>query len=220
MKVTDLISRYTDENLSYVYDDLVTIITISVLFFILSIPVFTIGSSMIAAHKVINDVHDGRRISEMGRMKVMIRTFSQNLLRGLPISILLLLLFFMELMYIQITLVTGSSTFLVLSVVGLYIIILTLPALIRSSNIMSQSGSSTFIGSVLHSLLTITSDKKGYVKHVGKMSLIVAICSLIPILGVILLPGILSVMEVKSYETVVTNRDVASPKKSMTQHEI
>lgn len=220
MKVTDFVSRYTYKNISYIYDDLTTIIAVSVLFFVLSIPVFTIGSSMIAAHKVINDVHDGRRISELERMKVMIRTFSRNFLRGLPISILLLFLFLLEMMYIRIALVTNSSTFLVLSVVGLYVIILTTSVLIRSSNIMSQSGSSTFINSVLHSLLTIKSDKRGYMKHVGKMSLVVAICSLIPILGVILLPGVLCVMEVKSYETVVTNRDVESPKKNMTQHEI
>lgn len=214
MDASNPILEYANKKVFPFYNDLATILIISIISFILIVPIFTIGASMIAAHKVVNDVYDGNYSSEKERIKAMIENFSQNLVRGLPISIILVITVFTELIYIWIALTTYSDLFFILSSVGLYLVIVSFSILLRTSNIMSQDPSFTFVDAFLHSVLITSSNKKLYIKHIGRMVIIVFVCIVIPIFGFILLPGVLYIMEVRSYKTIVTNQDITSLKTS------
>ncbi|MFB6188657.1 MAG: hypothetical protein ABEI57_02125, partial [Halapricum sp.] len=126
------------------YSDLVTLVVTSLLTTLLAIPLVTLGGALLALEDTLTTIvtAEGRTSapqSERARIGYFWDSFRANLTRGVPYSVLLVLVSFTAVWYVSIAFSTGSSAFLLGSVVGLYAVVIVTVWVLRAMSLVVRA---------------------------------------------------------------------------------
>lgn len=106
------------------YSDLVTVVVVSLLFWIGSLPIVTLGASLVAATEtmraVVDAQLDGRGFGERSRVAHFRAAYRANLRRGVLVSLVLVGIAAVTTWYAVVGTVQQRGVFLVAALVGLY----------------------------------------------------------------------------------------------------
>ncbi|POG54255.1 hypothetical protein [Haloferax marisrubri] len=106
------------------YSDLVTVIVVSLLFWIGSLPILTLGASLAAATETMRAVVDarldGRGFNERSRIAQFSTSYRGNLQRGIPVSLALVGVAGVTMWYAIVGTAQQRGVFLVAALIGFY----------------------------------------------------------------------------------------------------
>ena len=188
------------------YSDMVTVIVTSLLTALAAVPVVTLGGAILAGVDTLTTIirAEGRGDapnSERARLRYFYESFRANLRRGVPLGVLLVAVVVMNVVYVQTAFATGSTVFLLGSVVGLYLAVFATVWAYRIASVTVRSA---------EPLGLVESAREAWYHLVAELSwtslqaIVTATLVLVLLytrIGlVLLLPGLLAVLEVVVFE--------------------
>jgi hypothetical protein len=188
------------------YSDLVTVVVVSVLTALAALPVVTLGGAIIAGVDTLTTVirAEGRTeapSTERARLVYFSESFRGNLVRGIPLGLLLVGVSVATTAYAIIALSTGSTAFLLGAVAGLYATVLAMLWVYRTASIIVREGDTP---GPLESLRIAWYDLTDELAWTSLQAINAAALLLVLLwtrVGlVLLLPGLLTVLEVVAFE--------------------
>ncbi|WP_254546647.1 YesL family protein [Halomarina pelagica] len=190
-----------------VYSDLVSIVVLSVLFSLVSLPLVTIGAATIALVETLTDVVSGELegggVSERDRVVHFLETFRANVRRGLPLSVLLLAVVVVTGIYSTIALAARDASFLLGAVVGLYATVIAAALCLRTASLLVRAPADRrpAMRAALHDAAYHLLETPSFsVLVLVFASVLIALCVALQVAVVLLLPGLLGLLEVVSFE--------------------
>ncbi|WP_458208758.1 DUF624 domain-containing protein [Haladaptatus sp. NG-SE-30] len=192
------------------YTDLLTVVVVSVLFTISSLPLVTIGASIIALCEVITAVVTGEGrggpTTERKRISLFVESFVANLRTGLPYSVILLLVLLVTTSYARLAVSLRSGVFLLGGLLGLYVAAIVPLWLLRAASITVRSPDTPGFWSALREGAYVALERPSYsVLQILTGAILMLVCATFPIAIFLLLPGTLGVLEVVSFEELTGN---------------
>jgi len=125
------------------YAEALTVAWSSVLFVLGSLPVLTIGASLLALTEtwltIVDAESEGRNVTERERFGVFARTWRESLFGGIPYSLALALVVAGSLVYFVLGSAGRSGLLLVWTLVGLYLVVIVLGWEFRAASVRMRS---------------------------------------------------------------------------------
>lgn len=119
------------------YHEITSILVLSGVFWLSLIPVVTIGAALLALSDVVGGIYrKGTPRSEWDRIRRFTRSFRENLVPGLPLSVFVLFVFSNTVAYFLILLSDRAPYYLIGGLIGVYACILATMIAFRVSHIM------------------------------------------------------------------------------------
>lgn len=186
------------------YSDLMTLVIVSVLATILSLPLITIGAALLALVETITTVVTGEGrggpTKERQRVRCFLESFRANLRYGVPYSIVLAGTL-VTAGYYALGSTSGSGLFLIGALLGLYVIVITLAWLLRTASIaIRASNSVSFIDAAREGAYLGLEYPWYTALQLVTVGGILLIVFLFPPAYVLLVPGLLALLEVITFE--------------------
>ncbi|WP_143085753.1 hypothetical protein [Halogranum rubrum] len=189
------------------YSELVTIVILSVLFTLVSLPVVTVGSALLALVRVLTDSVTGEvtgnPISERARAAAFLTATRQNVKRGLPLSGLLVVVGVVTTIYLSAASATRDAAFLLGSLAGLYALIIAVVWTLRAATLVvrapEEQKPSTW-GALRNAAYHLIETPSFTVLHLVCAAVVCLLCVAVQIGVVLLLPGLLALLEVTTFE--------------------
>ncbi|HET7325384.1 MAG TPA: hypothetical protein VFJ06_13740 [Halococcus sp.] len=189
------------------YTEALTVGWSSVLFVLASIPLFTIGASLLALVEtwisIITAESRGEVISERERVRLFTDTWRANLVAGVPYSLSLLVIVAGSFVYRILGSTTGSALVLLWTLVSLYVVVIVLGWEFRAASIRMRSAESArpdfreAMGRAAYSLV----EEPGYtVLHLAWFGGVLILSSIVPPAFVVLGPAVFAVSETVGFE--------------------
>ncbi|MFC4357663.1 hypothetical protein ACFO0N_06835 [Halobium salinum] len=191
------------------YDELVTVVVLSLLFSLAAVPVVPVGAAIIALvgtlTGAVGDELDGRKGSERQRGAAFLREVRRQLRRGLPLTGVTVGTVAVTAVYYLLGVGTRSGTFLLGATIGLYAVVLATVVALRASSLIARappdrqpSGGRALRDAAYHLL-----DTPSFSVLVAVFAAIVSgLCLATGVGVVLLLPGLLGLLEVVAFEEV------------------
>jgi hypothetical protein len=188
-----------------VYDDLMTVVLVSLLTALTALPVVTIGASLLACCETMTAVVTGEGrggpSTERQRVSLYCESFRRHLRRGLMYSLLLILVFITTVSYVALAYSIRAEGFLLGAILGLYAIVLVLVWTFRAGSVLirieDQMG---FFAAMREGAYIALSDPAYSTLHVVVAGFFVLFMAVFGIAIPLLLPGVLAVLEVVMFE--------------------
>jgi len=188
------------------YSDLLTVIVVSVLTGLAAVPVVTLGGAILAGVDTLTTVIRGedRRsgpTTERERLRYFFGSFRTNLLRGLPLGLLLTAVVVGTSASLQVAFRGGSTAFLLGLIVGLYAVVLTTIWVYRAASIVVRATDPPGgIGSLRAAWQDMTSDLSWTGLQAVYAATLWLVLAWTQFGMLVLLAGLLAVLEVVVYE--------------------
>lgn len=127
----------------FLYYEMVSVIALSALFWLVSIPVLTLGGSLLALFETVSAIYSGSGPrQEVPRIRYFLRAARRNIKRGLPLTAGLLFVPFNTYWYFQIGLSSQhDQMYLLGGIAGLYLFLIVVVFVLRTANVATRTGS-------------------------------------------------------------------------------
>ncbi|QIO24433.1 DUF624 domain-containing protein [Haloarcula sp. JP-L23] len=186
------------------YSDIVSVVLLSVAFWVVSLPVVTLGPAILALVAAMTEGVTGRtagrKVTERDRLRRFRQTFTGEFRRGLPLGVLLVAVVVTTLWYAQLAVSTGNGALLVGTLVGLYGIVLAVVVVFRAATLLVREGAPSARLALWDAAKHALSTPSFTVLQASFAALLGVICIGLGIAVLVLLPGLLAVLEVVAYE--------------------
>lgn len=188
-----------------VYDDLVTVVVVSLLTTLTALPVVTIGASLLACCETMTAVVTGEGrggpSTERQRINLYRESFRRHLQRGFLYSLLLIIVFITTVSYIALAYSIRAEGFLLGAILGLYAIVLVLVWTFRAGSILIRTEDQLgYFAAMREGAYVALSDPAYSALHVVIAGFFVLLMAVFGIAVPLLLPGVLAVLEVVTFE--------------------
>lgn len=190
-----------------VYGDLVTVVTTSIAFVIAALPVLTLGAALLALVEtwttVITERDTGAPVTERGRLALFARSFRANLRAGLPYSVVLLAVSGLTTVYALAGVATQSGVLVVAAVVGIYFVVFATLWCLRAASLQVRSDPRPPTKVAFEQAGLMLIDRPYFAVLVATLVAVVGVVGAVLRIAVpLLVPGVLAVLEVVSFEEV------------------
>jgi hypothetical protein len=188
-----------------VYTDLTTVVLVSVLTTLTMIPIITIGAGLFACCETLTAVITGEGrggpTTERARFRLYREAFQRHLVHGLPYSALIVAVFVTVYAYVRLAYTLQSGVFLLGSLLGLYVLVLTLIWTLRASSIVIRTENTPgFINAMREGSYVALAEPPYSALHIVTAGLLIGLTAAFGIAVPLLLPGLLAVLEVVVFE--------------------
>lgn len=182
------------------YQEITSVIVISAVFWLLTIPVVTIGAALLALFEVMGAIYnDGTPSTEQARIKQFVRSVRRNLVKGIPLTLLVLFILVNTGWYFLIAVSERGSYLVIGGLVGIYACLLVLMFSSRVANIMISDGIDW--GPAIRQAGASWRTRPHYTVLQVSIAAIAVIASIaFPIALLLLLPGGLALFELIFYD--------------------
>jgi hypothetical protein len=189
------------------YKKMTILILFNILFFLFSIPIATIGSSLIALVKTSRTLFldtEQKHNSLRSKTMLFVSNFRASILSGIPYSAIILLVLFSFFTYQSIFIQTDSVWSLIGVLLGFYILVTVPVWLFRAADlsISEERQSSGFLQNIKESGISLIAYPGFSFFHILIVALLFIITQFV-IITLILLPSLLVVLELVTYEETV-----------------
>ena len=182
------------------YHEITTVIAISVVFWLFTLPVVTIGATLLALLDVMGDVyHDGSPRTERGRVRRFAVSVRANLVRGLPLTVLVLFVFVNTVWYFAIVLSEPGSYYLVGGLVGVYALLVAFLFSFRLANVAVRTGAD-WRSAARRAGTGWLRNPHFSVLQISVATIMILVSVAFPVALLLALPGWLALFELVSYE--------------------
>lgn len=186
------------------YSDLPSVVLLSVAFWLAALPVVTLGPALLALVAAqtagVAGRTAGRKVTERDRLRRFREVFVSEFRRGLPLGGLLLAVSVTTLWYGYLAVATRSGPLLIGTFVGVYAVVVTTVVVFRAATLLVREGAPTAGQALWDAGRHILASPSFAVLQASFAALLVVLCVGLGIAVLVLLPGLLAVLEVVSYE--------------------
>ncbi|SIR66139.1 hypothetical protein SAMN05421858_3198 [Haladaptatus litoreus] len=189
------------------YTNLVTVAALSIVFTLVSIPVVTAGAAVVALIEsvtvLVEEESDGGKVGERESVQRFLATFRENLLVGVPLSVLLAGSVGGTVLYTLLATIRTNLLFLFGIVVGGYVTVLAVLVVFRAATLVVRGTATDSFSSVsaLRNATYHLFDAPWFsVLQAVFAAILIGICLVTQIGVVLVLPGMIAVLEVVSFE--------------------
>ncbi|MCU4975059.1 DUF624 domain-containing protein [Halobacteria archaeon AArc-m2/3/4] len=187
--------------MKFLYYKITSIVLLSVAFWLVSLPLVTIGPALIALSETIRTVASDD-LSELGALETFFRSVRRNLVSGLPLSAVLVLVPLGTIFYLQLAL-EGMSGYATLgTIIGIYLCFCCLFFSVRLASISVQHRSWGLSRSFEHAIDTTLDTLDVSVLSACLFAVVLVVSVLFPPLLLLLTPGFFVIFESVLYETI------------------
>jgi uncharacterized membrane protein YesL len=194
------------------YRDIVTVLVLSLAWTLGSVPVVTLGPATLALcetmTRVVTDRSEDRLVNERDRLRAFGAAFRRYVLRGVPLSALLVALFLSVWFHGRIYTVSGEWLFSVSTLVGLYFLVVGIAWTMRAASLLvrAPSGNQPGLARAFLDGAELALEHPHYtVLQLLTVGAALVLASLQPVALLVLLPGTVAVVEVVAFEEIVNN---------------
>lgn len=182
------------------YREITSILALSVVFWLSLIPVVTIGAGLLALVDVMGGIYRGDTPrGERERLRRFTRSVCGNLVRGLPLSALVLFVFSNTVAYFLILLSGQATSYLIGGLVGVYACLLAIMIALRISNVMMRRGTD-WRTAARRAARSWTDNAHFTVLQLAIAALALVVSLLLPVSVLLVLPAGLALFELVFYE--------------------
>ncbi|RDZ51372.1 hypothetical protein C5C07_17555 [Haloferax sp. Atlit-4N] len=190
------------------YSDLVTIILQNVLFVLGSVPIITVGASLLALSTVLTAVVRGENrggpTTERERVRLFTTAYRENLTRGLPYSLALASVVLVTTIYVTAYTLDGSLFLFLTTMVGLYLLVIFPLWLLRAASVTVRAPSNPGFRKAMQDGADIALNHPYFsVLQIAIAGVLALLMVFFPGLTVIFVPGAIALLEVIMYEELV-----------------
>lgn len=186
--------------LKFGYYEIASLIAVSVMFWLCSLPLFTIGAALLAVFELLEEIYRGTApSSERGRMRYFGRRVRANVVRGLPISVVTIFAFANTSLYFAIGWSGRAHYYVLGGLVGLYLCLFVVVSVSRTSNIMIQDQEQLRTAARSTGETWVRYTDYTIVQSILTVLVVLLSVAVLPAV-VLLLPGALGLLEVICYE--------------------
>ena len=182
------------------YYEMTSIVALSVLFWLVSLPLLSVGGAILALFDVLSSVYTGTGpTGERDRMSSYLQSVRRNVIRGLPLSGVILFVVFNTYWYFAIGLWGRATQFLLGGIFSVYVILIGIVSMLRLVNIERQ----TEVAPRQAIRLTATSWRQHthfMILQSSVVGVIMGISVVFPAAVLCILPAGLTLFEVAAYE--------------------
>ncbi|QIO24801.1 hypothetical protein [Haloarcula sp. JP-L23] len=189
------------------YKDALTVGWSSPLFILGSIPVVTLGASILALSEmwieIITSESKGRPVSERERFETFVSEWRNNILAGLPYSILFIVIVGGGYLYLVVGATSGNILALLWALLSLYLIVIALIWMFRAASIRMRSvpeDRSGFRYTMERAAYSLAEEPAFTVLYFVWGGFVISLSQIFPPAFVLLGPGILAVTETVAFE--------------------
>ncbi len=187
------------------FSDLLTIVWVSVLFAVLSLPLVTLGAAMLAAVETLTAVITGEGrggpTTERERIRLFAGSFRRNLSQGLPYSVVTVLVVATMLFYILTASADETGVLFFGALVGLYAVVICFAWLLRAGSITIRSTQSVGFVDAAHEAAYQAFNYPWYAAiQLITVGVILLVAFVVPPAYVLVVPGLLVVLDVVTFE--------------------
>lgn len=183
------------------YYELVSIVLLSVAFWIASAFVVTIGGALIALFETIGSIPETNE-SARDRLRSFARSVRDNFIVGLPLSALFLSTGVVTLLYFWIGLQHQEPSFVLGGLLGVYALLAALFLSLRIAHLMAVE-SSSFSTAAVAGVTTAGRNYSFTTVHVCFLVVLLVVVVPLPLALFLLLPGYFAVLEALMHEEIV-----------------
>lgn len=187
------------------YREIVSIASLSVSFWLASVPLLTLGSALIALFDTVDSIPD---MTETDRSRP--RSFFSSVRRyfwiGIPLSVTLIATWMITGLYFWISITNRSLFFAIGGICGLYISLGVVFVSFRVSNVIATTGSGLRVA-VVESIESIQKNYSFAVLHLFLMTTLLFLSVVLPGALLVVFPGFLTVLEILMYREVVPHEN-------------
>lgn len=188
------------------YDHILSIVVLNVLFVVFSIPVVTLGGSVLALLETLATiVDDPHHRTVRSRAALFVQNFRGSLIDGIPYTIVLLLTAFSVITYRLVSIQTSDAWYQIGVLVGFYAIVVVPIWLLRVAHLalVEAPASSGFYERLVRSGRQAMAYPGFTFLHLSTFAVLLVLSSAVSLLLWFLLPGILVIIEVVAYEELL-----------------
>lgn len=189
------------------YTEALTIGWSSGLFVLGSLPLLTLGASLIALVEtwvtVITTESAGKAVSERERFRLFVGTWRDNIIAGVPYSLVLLFVVGGSFAYFAFGSIGESGLFLVLTLIGLYLVITIVGWEFRAASIQMRSPASDrprFREAMERAAYSFTENLGYTVLQLAWFAVVLLLLAILPPAFVLLGPAVLAISETVGFE--------------------
>jgi len=186
------------------YSDLTSVVALSLVFSVAVIPVVTLGPAIIAVvaatHEGVTKRTAGGQTTERERISIFIQTFRSEFRRGLLMTVLPIAVAVVTVWYAGTAIAGQSGPLLIGSILGVYAFIATIAVTFRAATLLTREGAPTTRQALWDAARHLLTEPAFSALHVLFVGLVIILCAGLGIAVPLLLPGLLAVLEVVSYE--------------------
>lgn len=186
------------------YTDLTSVIALSIVFWVAAVPVVTLGPAVLAlaaaSHHGVTGRTDGGEKSERDRVRRFVETFRGDFRRGLGLSVVPLAVAAVTIWYAGLAVATRSGRLLLGAMVGVYLLFTAIVVTLRAATLLTREGAPTVRQALSDGARHVLDTPSFSILHTVFVALLTALCVGLGIAVVLLLPGLLAVLEVVTYE--------------------
>lgn len=190
------------------YSDLATVVLVSLSVTVVSVPVVSLGAAVLAATETMTAVVTGEGrggpIHERDRLTLFVDSFRDNLRRGLPFTAVLLAVVGTATAYARIASVTRIGTFYLGALAGVYAVVIAVAWCFRAASVIVRAPDDPpgFLAAMRDGAYLFLDAPAYAALHVLAAG-VVTFAAIWSNVGVaVLLPGLLALLEVVSFEEV------------------
>ncbi|MFC6974428.1 DUF624 domain-containing protein [Halomicroarcula sp. GCM10025709] len=186
------------------YSDLTSVVVLSLVFSVAALPIVTVGPAILALVAAqtagVTGEAAGGKITERDRLSRFKTTFVDQFRLGFVLGLPLLAVAVSTGWYASLAIANQSGTLLIGTIVGLYATVVTLVGVFRAASLVVRTGATVPKQALWDSGLLLVETPSFTVLHVLFAALLLLLCSGLGVAVVVLLPGLLGVLEVVTYE--------------------
>lgn len=186
------------------YSDLLSVVILSVVFWLTALPVITLGPAILALVAAQTEGIAGRtagqKVTERDRLRRFRETFVGDFRRGLPLGLLVIGVSGTTLWYASLAVTNRSGPLLIGTLVGLYAVGVSVLVAFRAATLLVREGAPSTRQALWDAGRHVLSSPSFSILQGSFGFLLVLLCVGLGIAVLVLLPGLLAVLEVVSYE--------------------
>lgn len=188
-----------------VYSDLVTVVTTSLAFVVVSLPLVTVGAALLALvdtwTTIITQRDTGAPVTERGRLSFFGRSVVSHFRAGIPYSVVLLTVTALTTLYALVGLQQQSGVFVLAAGVGVYVVIGVTMWCLRAASIHVRTDPSPSLRDAFEQAGLMLLDRPYFAVLIATLAAVVVIlATLLRVAVPLLVPTTLAIVEVVSFE--------------------
>jgi|GEM_PF-1173422 hypothetical protein len=188
-----------------IFSDLLTIVWVSMLFALLSLPLLTLGAAMLAAVETLTTVITGEGrggpTTERERIRVFLGSFRGHLSHGVPYSVVTVVVVATMVFYVLTASADETGLLFLGALMGLYAIVICFAWLLRAGSITIRSTEPVgFVDAAREAAYQAFSYPWYAAIQLITVGVILLVAFVVPPAYVLLVPGLLVVLEVVTFE--------------------
>lgn len=192
------------------YRELTTVVTVSLTFSVLSVALLPIGGGLLALCEMMRDALAGDLPrQERRRLAGFLRSVRTHFVTGLPYSAVVVGVLFVHYQYFRIAVLTGSEMSFIVALSSIYVTTVAITWVYRAADYAVHVDETGFVTAIIEGGYVALRDPFFSFMQLIAVTLLVLFTVGVGILVPFVLPGLLALLEVVSFERLTTGMTAA-----------